>query len=100
MNRNEFYSITLRLVNEMENLDGRKRLTEGELAKGFFVAPTIITDIPCESPVVQEEIFGPVLTVQTFKEEDEAEMANGTSFGLASGVWSQDIDRAMRVARK
>lgn len=82
-------------------LTGGKRLTEGELAKGFFVAPTIITDIPCDSPVAQEEIFGPVLTVQTFKEEDEAvEMANGTSFGLASGVWSQDIDRAMRVARK
>ncbi len=80
---------------------GGKRLTENGLDKGFFVAPTIFMNPPMESPVVQEEIFGPVLVVQTFKTEAEAiAIANGTTFGLASGVWSQDIDRAMRVARK
>lgn len=82
-------------------LTGGMRLLDGGLKKGFFIAPTIILDLPFNSPVVQEEIFGPVLTVHTFKTEDEAvEMANGTVFGLASGVWSQNINRAMRVARR
>ena len=86
---------------DAELITGGYRVTEGGLDKGFYVAPTIFYNPPMQSPVVQEEIFGPVLVVQTFKTEAEAiEIANGTTFGLASSVWSQDIDRAMRVSRK
>ena len=80
---------------------GGNRLTENGMDQGYFIEPTIVTDLPLDSRVAQEEIFGPVLVVQTFKTEEEAvEVANSTEFGLASGVWSKDIDKAMRVARK
>lgn len=82
-------------------LTGGQRLTGDGLDKGFFVAPTILTDLPQNSPVVQEEIFGPVLTVQTFRTPEEAvDMANGTRFGLASGIWSQNLTLALDTARK
>ncbi|MDD2371057.1 MAG: aldehyde dehydrogenase family protein [Firmicutes bacterium] len=82
-------------------LTGGYRVTENGLGKGYFVAPTIFVNLPFDSALVQEEIFGPVLCVQTFKTEEEAIFyANGTCFGLASGVWSQNIDRAMRVSKK
>ncbi len=84
-----------------ETITGGLRILEGELGKGAFLAPTIFLNPPNESPVVQEEIFGPVLVVQTFKDEDEAvELANSTVFGLASGVWSRSVDRAMETARR
>lgn len=80
---------------------GGHRVTENGLDKGFYVAPTIFMGPPMDASIVQQEIFGPVLVVQTFKTEAEAiAIANGTAFGLASSVWSQSIDRAMRVARK
>ncbi len=86
---------------EGELLTGGYRCMENGLDQGYFIAPTIFVNLPFTSKLVQEEIFGPVLCVQTFKTEAEAvEYANGTSFGLAAGVWSQNIDRAMRVARK
>lgn len=82
-------------------LTGGYRLTDDGLDKGYFIAPTIFVNLPFDSALVQEEIFGPVLCVQTFKTEEEAiRYANGTCFGLASGVWSSNIDRAMRVSRK
>ncbi len=82
-------------------LTGGYRLMDNGLDKGYFIAPTIFTDLPFDSKLVQEEIFGPVLCIQTFKGEDEAvKYANGTRFGLAAGVWTKDIDRAMRVDRK
>lgn len=82
-------------------LTGGNRITADGLDKGCFIEPTIFLDPPVDSPIVQEEIFGPVLVVQTFETLEEAiELANNTPYGLASGVWSKDIDKAMRVARK
>lgn len=80
---------------------GGRRVMENGMDKGYFVAPTIIKNPAHNSRIVQEEIFGPVLVVETFRTEQEAvEIANGTEFGLAGAVWTRDIDKAMRVARK
>ncbi|MDF2681716.1 MAG: betaine-aldehyde dehydrogenase [Brevibacillus sp.] len=82
-------------------LCGGSRLTEGELSKGFFVGPTIFTKTTPEMKIVQEEIFGPVLVIQTFKTEEEAiELANGTPYGLAGAVFTSDVAKAHRVIRK
>ncbi len=82
-------------------LCGGKRLTEGELAKGFFVAPTIFDKVTKEMKIFQEEIFGPVLCVHSFKTEEEAvDLANATRYGLAGNIWSRDVARILRVARK
>jgi len=68
---------------------------------GFFHEPTVIADLPADSRVVREEIFGPVLTVQPFDTEDEAvELANSTSYGLAAGLQTRDVARAHRVAAR
>lgn len=79
---------------------GGARLGERDLHQGCYLAPTVFDELPQDSPVVQEEIFGPVLSVQKFEDEAQAvEMANGTVYGLAAGVWSRDYHRALRVAR-
>ena len=80
-------------------LGGNDRHVSG-YERGFFVAPTIVTGVSQGSRLVREEIFGPVLTVQRFSSEDEAvELANDTHFGLAAGLWTQNLDRCLRVAR-
>ncbi|MFL2493733.1 MAG: aldehyde dehydrogenase family protein [Candidatus Thalassarchaeum sp.] len=70
------------------------------LDKGYFVRPTVFSDVTPKMTIFREEIFGPVLSITTFSTEEEAiEMANDSEYGLSGGVWSSDEERAMRVAR-
>ena len=71
----------------------------GRCANGFFIQPTVIEGLGPGCQTNQEEIFGPVVTLQSFKTEKEAlQLANATSYGLAATIWTQDISRANRVA--
>ncbi len=80
---------------------GGQRADGPGLEKGFFVEPTIFADVRNDMKVAAEEIFGPVLSIIPFDEEEEAaQIANDTQYGLASGVWSQNIDRCMRMMRR
>ena len=82
-----------------ELVTGGEKLTGGEYDHGYYVEPTIFDRVDNSSSLSQEEIFGPVVTVTTFQEEDEAiELANAVDFGLVAGVWSTDYPRALRVA--
>ena len=79
---------------------GGQRATEGELKNGCFFQPTLITNVNNKMRIAQEEIFGPVAVVIKFKTEDEViAMANDSAYGLGGAVWTQDITRAMKVAR-
>ncbi len=73
--------------------------TDPNLAAGAYLEPTVFVDVPRDSAIAREEIFGPVLSTFAFKDEKEAlEVANDTEFGLYSGIWTKDLGRAHRVA--
>jgi len=79
-------------------LTGGSRVTTGDLANGYFVAPTVFDNCRDDMAIVREEIFGPVMSVLEFEDEQEViERANATEFGLAAGVFTNDLTRAHRV---
>jgi acyl-CoA reductase-like NAD-dependent aldehyde dehydrogenase len=86
--------------------EGAKLLTGGAeapagLERGYFVRPTVFSEVTPEMTIGQEEIFGPVLAIQPYEgEEDAIRIANSTAYGLAGGVWSADQDRAIAVAKR
>jgi betaine-aldehyde dehydrogenase len=75
------------------------RLPGGELAEGFWFPPTLVTGVDQRSAIVRDEVFGPVLTVQGFTDDDEViALANDSAYGLAASAWTTDLHRGLRCA--
>lgn len=72
-----------------------------DLSRGFYFEPTILTDASADSHIAQEEVFGPVLTVLRYRDDDDAvTIANNSAYGLGGAVWGSDVDRALAIARR
>jgi len=83
------------------NISAEGKIMEDAPAEGNYVKPMLIRDVPPEHAVAQEELFGPVLAAMPFSSEEEAvKLANGTPFGLVSGIWTKDGARQFRVAKR
>lgn len=84
-----------------ELLHGGQRARIAGFEDGYFFEPTILHRLAADNPLMHEEVFGPVLAVTPFEDEDEVvALANGTQFGLAAGVWTQDLRRAHTMAKR
>ena len=78
-------------------LDGRGAAQE----KGYYIGPTVFADVPNGSDLAQNEVFGPVVSTESWADDEEVIFtANDTIFGLAAGIWSRDVARAMRIANR
>src|SRR5690606_34491273 len=103
LNSQEHYARVLDYVS-IGQREGASIVTGGarpdHLERGYFLAPTIFDSVNPNMRIAQEEIFGPVLTVLTFGDEEEAlAIANGVKYGLVAGIFTNDINKAMRLAR-
>ncbi|MCU1480908.1 MAG: aldA 1 [Subtercola sp.] len=99
--RDRILGMVDRAVSDGATVESGGNITEGELGEGYFLQPMLLTGAPNDSYIAQEEVFGPVATITSFKTDDEAiELANDSKFGLAGYIQTRDLDRALWAASK